>query len=371
MRVLHIIDSCGMYGAEIMLLNLMSEQVKMGLEPILASIGEPAIREKMLETEAANLGLRVRAFRILPGPNFAGALTILRYARQEGVDLLHSHGYKGNIFFGLLPKLVRGLPLVSTVHGWTWTGGISRMMLYERLDALALSGADRIVLVSEQMLHHPRLRSTPLHKLVVVENGIAENDDRDGLGLDERIIDFCGQGITIGAIGRLSREKGLTALLETVASLAAQGRDIRLVVLGEGGGRNDLESMTGTLGIEGRVLLPGYVREAKRYLAFFSIFAMPSLTEGLPIVLLEAMQAGVPIVATRVGGIPGVLNGGECGYLIEPDSCTALERGILDVMDNPREAAKRVHKARQRVIDTYSSRIMAEKYGQVYRDILC
>ena len=129
MKVLHVIDSGGLYGAEVMLLNLMSEQVAMGLEPILASIGDPGITEKPLETEAIRRGLPVKVFRMRPGPNVWGALKILRFARSELVGLLHSHGYKGNILFGLMPRMLRRIPMVATVHGWTWTGGISRMGL--------------------------------------------------------------------------------------------------------------------------------------------------------------------------------------------------------------------------------------------------
>ncbi|MBU5638124.1 glycosyltransferase [Geomonas sp. Red69] len=370
MKILHVIDSGGLYGAETMLLNLMREQVALGLEPILASIGEPGCLEKQIEREGARLGLRVQTFRMRPGPNPAGVLSILRYARREGVDLLHSHGYKGNIFFGLLPRCLRRLPLVSTVHGWTWTGGLNRMLLYERLDALALNGADRVVLVSAVMLQHPRLRSLATGTTAIVENGIAGPGEPDQEELDPALVSFITGGCTIGALGRLSPEKGFDLLLEALAALVAGGLDLRLVILGEGGERGGLEAAARRLGVADRLLMPGYLRDGKRYIPMFGVFAMPSRTEGLPMVLLEAMQAGVPIVASRVGGIPGVLQEGNCGVLVEPGSSAALADGIRAVLGNPAQAAQRVAAAGAMVAERFSSRAMAQKYLSIYAGLV-
>ena len=98
MKILHIIDSGGLYGAEMVLLNLVAEQIKLGLEPTIASIGEKGIVEKPLETEVIKRGFKLKKFRMQPGPDYMGASKILRFAKQEYFDLMHSHGYEGNIF---------------------------------------------------------------------------------------------------------------------------------------------------------------------------------------------------------------------------------------------------------------------------------
>jgi hypothetical protein len=116
MKILHIIDSGGLYGAEVMLLNLVAEQIKLGLDPTIASIGEKHIGEKPLETEALKRGFKLRKFSMYPGPNYPGALKILRFAHGAGIHILHSHGYKGNILFGLMPRKIRNLPLIATIH---------------------------------------------------------------------------------------------------------------------------------------------------------------------------------------------------------------------------------------------------------------
>jgi glycosyltransferase involved in cell wall biosynthesis len=373
-KILHIIDSGGFYGAEVVLLNLMSEQAAMGLEPILASIGDRLTAVKPVEDEARRRGLRVQTFRMRSGLNIAGGLEVLRFAWREQVDLLHSHGYKGNILFGFIPRKLRRIPMVATVHGWTWTGGMTRMMVYEWLDSRSLAHLDRVVLVNRAMKGHAGLRHRARLPLEVVANGIPVGDQphpqATGLALDGEIRDFCSEGQVIGAIGRLSIEKGFGFLLEAVAGLVAQGRDLRLVLLGHGDQHKKLKDMAAELGIEGRVLMPGYVDEAKNYLPLFQVFVMSSLTEGLPMVLLEAMLAGVPIVASRVGGIPDVLQDGLAGLLVEPGSAETLKLAIADVMARPLEAEGRVRAARQRVRQEFSSQTMAAHYQDIYAAVL-
>jgi len=388
LKVLHIIDSGGLYGAEVMLLNLIAEQIKLGLYPTIASIGEKHIKEKFLETEALKRGFKVKKFRMFPGPNIAGALKLLRYAQRNGFDLLHSHGYKGNVAFGLMPGKFRKIPIVSTVHGWTSTTGISKNRIYEILDAWSLCYVDVVVLVSNAMKSHSRLKSLNGNNIHVIPNGIPIPDStvtqfNDSTThpfnqsstqfnnltiqqLDKEIVDFCSQGFTIGSIGRLSTEKGYKYLIEALSLLVKNGIDTRLVIIGEGYERGLLEEFIAQLGLKDRILLPGYRNNAKHYIPYFKAFVISSLTEGLPITLLEAMQAKTPIIATRVGGIPEVLQNGDASLLVKPCNPEALVEEIIKIYNNGTFAQKIVEAAYQRVITNYSSKAMAQKYLDLY-----
>lgn len=371
MKVLHIIDSGGLYGAEMVLLNLVAEQIKQGLDPTIASIGERGIKEKPIEAEALKRGFQVRKFRMAPGPNIAGAFEILGYAHKERFDLMHSHGYKGNILFGFMPKRVRKVPLVSTLHGWTSTIGLSKIRLYEWLDAKSLRFIDAVVLVNKGMLDNPRLKKVRGVKFHIVNNGIPLDQSTDLTiqrfdALDKTIIEFCQRGYTIGSIGRLSKEKGYDFLIEALARLVKDCVDARLVIIGEGPERVCLEKLAEELGIADCVLLPGYREDAKRYLPLFSIFVLPSLTEGLPMTLLEAMHAGVPIVATRVGGVPDALDDGEAGALVKARDSGALAKAIGSLAKDPSLASRLVEKAYDRVEECYSSERMAKEYLELY-----
>jgi glycosyltransferase involved in cell wall biosynthesis len=371
MKVLHIIDSGGLYGAEVMLLNLMEEQRRMGLEPILASICDPGIPEKPLEAEAARRGLRVERFRMRPGPNIAGAMKVLQFARNEKADILHSHGYKGNILFGLMPRWIRRIPMVTTLHGWTWTGGWSRMALYEWLDRLSLRFIDRVVVVSEAMRAKVGIKN-----VYVVNNGIpmdttSPTDPIDSTdSIDAEIVSFCNGGYIIGSIGRLSPEKGYDILLRAISEVSESVPEIRLVILGEGGERGYLEVEVKRLGLEGKVLMPGYVANASRFLPLFKVFVLSSITEGLPMVILEAMLAGVPIIATRVGGIPEMLDNGKAGALVAPYDPRDIYNKLKLTMEKQDFRNNLIKNGKRFVANNFTSIQMNTKYKQIYSDLL-
>ena len=369
MRILHVIDSGGLYGAENMLLTLTAEQLQMGIRPVIASIGLPGELEKPLENEARRRGVEVQAFRMRPGPNLFGALRILRFAKRRDVKLLHAHGYKANILFGLLLSGVRRLPMVSTVHGWTGIGRSGRMRLYEWLDAHSLKCVDRVVLVDSAMAACSHLQLIR-DRCLVVNNGLSGEPDDEPVSLDKRIADFCRDGFTLCAIGRLSAEKGFDLLLDALRAAVDRYPDLRLVIFGEGELRQALEQQVRDLRLQGRVLLVGFLPDARDYLMLCRGFVLSSLREGLPIVILEAMRAGVPIIATRVGGVPEALAEGEAGLLVEAGSSWALGEAIVQLREEGAFGEKRVAAASLRVRNHYSGRAMARHYQEVYAGLL-
>lgn len=369
MKVLHIIDSGGLYGAEVMLLNLMEEQVKLGVDPILASIGELNSPEKPIEEKALKKGLAVRKFRMRPGPNLLGALRILRYAWEQDVDLLHSHGYKGNILFGFIPKCFRKLPLVSTVHGWTSTVGFTKMKVYEWFDFISLCFIDVIVLVHRAMKEHPKLAGREKLNIRVVNNGIVINEQTNAvrkINLDSEIISLCKSGFTIGAVGRLSPEKGFDNLLEAIKIIRNKRDDVRLIVIGEGRQRTELERKVVKLDLSDHVFLAGFKENARDYIPYFDLFVLSSLSEGLPMIVLEVMDARVPIVSTKVGGVPEVLGFGEYGLLVGHATGIELSDGIMQIITDPEKGKNMAEGAKLNLEKHYSSAIMAKQYVDIY-----
>lgn len=372
LRILHVIDSGGMYGAEKVLVNLVSEQMRMGLHPEIVSIGDKGIKEKPLEQKARKMGLPLSVFRMRPGPNLFGAIYLRNHAVRNGFDLYHSHGYKGNILLGALPAKVRRLPLVSTLHGYTNTGGFNKMRLYEWLDRVILNRLDGVVLVSPTMLTHPKLAILNKSKCHVIENGIdgwIEDETSPELN-SSHVAEFCKDGFIIGAVGRLSREKGFDYLIEAFSKIAGKFSRTKLLILGEGGMRRSLEEKIHSFGLQARVLMPGYVRDAAQYMQFFDVFVLSSITEGLPVTLLEAMQAGKPVVSTRVGAMKELVHDGENGLLVEPFDSSALARAIERFCRDEKFLRNSGEKAKQEAGQKYSSKRMALEYHSLYRKIL-
>lgn len=371
MKILHIIDSGGLYGAEVMLLNLAREQLNLGMDVLIASIGEKHIDEKPFEKEARKRGLNVKIFRMIPGPNIAGALEVLRYAMKQGVNILHSHGYKGNILFGFIPLKFRKLPMLSTLHGYTSLSGFSRMRVYESLDLISHRHIEQIVLVNEGMLTHPKLKNRKGIKYQVINNGIPvfEENEKETKPQHSGVLEkFCEKRkFIVGSIGRLSTEKGYNFLIEALSIVRKKGVDAGLVLIGEGYGRESLEQLIRRHELKDDVLMPGYFGDAKAYLSFFNIYVISSLTEGLPITLLEAMQAKVPIIATEVGGIPMVLGNGKSGCLVPPGKPESLADAIIEMYSNEKVAKEMVENAYKNVIQNYSSQQMAKEYFELYK----
>jgi glycosyltransferase involved in cell wall biosynthesis len=371
MRVLHTIDSLGIYGAETVLLNLAAEQQRRGERPVVLSIGNSRATEKAIEVEARRRRIECVPLRMRDGLNLAGGMQIARIAQTCGVDVIHSHGYKSNILLALLPRRARKIPVVTTLHGWTAKSPWSKLGVYRMLDQRLLSRLDAVVVVNEHMLRLPALARLE-RTAQAIANGVTihEAAPADGHeGLAKEIAALRSRHPTLlGVVGRLSPEKNVSALIEALHQLANSHPGVGLVVLGAGSDLERLERSITQLGLTGRVLLGGYVANARDYLPQFDLLVIPSLTEGLPMILLEAMAARVPVISTRVGDIPAVLGG--LGALVEPGDVQGLANAIDGALHSLPERRALAAQAAERVASRYSASAMADRYSQVYQSVV-
>ena len=374
MRILHLIHSEGIYGAEAILLYLAREQ-QHGHEPLIGSIRDPGTVETPFEALARSWGLPVVPIRIAPRPTPSVIASLLRTVRAQSPDVVHSHGYKPNILLGVLPRARRGA-MLTTLHGWTNVRRFSRMWLYEQLDRLALSRLDAVVLVARHMLRLRAVRGVPAAKLRVIENGIpplavrrADLARRGAGPLPATLLEFMARRPTLVAIGRLSPEKDFVLLLEGFARARVRaGTDPQLLIVGEGPQRGLLTERIAVLGLSAVVRLAGYVDGADRLLEHASGFVMSSITEGLPLVLLEAMQWRVPVVATAVGAIPELLDSGRRGRLVAAGDLAALTQALQSLMSSDADTTS-VAAAADAVAERYASARMAQEYLSAYAAI--
>ena len=376
MRILHLIHSEGVYGAELILLYLAREQQQRGHEPLVGSIRDPGTDQTPFEALAHSWGLPVVRIRVAPRPTPGVVRSLLRTIRAAAPDVLHSHGYKPNILLGALPGRLRG-PMLATLHGWTAARTFSALWLYERLDRLSLRRIDSVVVVARCMLELSALQGVAPSRRQVIENGIPPREVRlvdlaaRGVApLPDELVEFTVRQPTLVAIGRLSPEKGFTLLLEAFARARSQsGSAHRLLIIGEGPEHQALADRIVALRLAGIVRLAGYVDGADRLLARAAGFVMSSLTEGMPLVLLEAMQWRVPILAPAVGAIPELLDEGRCGRLVAPHDLAALTDGLQSLMSGDCSSGEAIASACQAVSGRYTSARMAEEYLAAYAAI--
>ena len=378
MKILHVIDSGGLYGAEVMLINLASAQLELGISIVIGSIRKPNSAEKAIETEARLRGIDICEFPMRPGINLAGARRILHYARTEKFDIIHSHGYKSNILLGFVPFWLRRIPIVTTLHGWTSTEKWTKIRVNEELDALSLRCVDKIVLVNRGMLDKKKVQCLPSDKLHIIDNGIEIEEKEKSVSANNysettfsEISKFCSKGLVVASIGRLSKEKGFNYLIQAIHLLRHKyDQKVRLMLIGDGKLRQELQEQAEHLGLTDFFLITGYFINAKTLLDFVDVYVISSLTEGLPITLLEAMASKTSIVATRVGGIPYVIENGKEGLLVPPTNAEKLAIAIQTMINEDLLRKNLIENAYAKVINNYNHRKMAKKYSDLYCKVL-
>jgi glycosyltransferase involved in cell wall biosynthesis len=173
-------------------------------------------------------------------------------------------------------------------------------------------------------------------------------------------------GPVIGAVGRLSPEKGFDLVIRALCDMP----DATLVVVGDGSERSRLQALARELGLSDRVELVGWSDEPRRYLPGFDAFVLPSRQEGFPLAVVEAMLAGLPVVAADVGSVGEAVLDGETGFLVPPDDADALAAGLRQVLDHP-ELGRRLGSAgRARAVERFTAEAMARAFEDLYREIL-
>ena len=372
MKVLHLIDSGGLYGAERMLLTLVAEQIKQGLEPMILSAGEQGIHQKPLEIEAEKLGLPLVVWRMTPGLNYSETRKICEWAEHWGVELVHSHGYKFNILMSLFGRFSRKVPVVSTLHGYVHAPRFSRMWVYELLDRLAISRLDGVVMVGAAMKKELSTGLIRPRRLTTIRNGLAVDDTQRKVSepLPEALEEFFSthEPVILG-VGRLSKEKGFSHLIDSFREIKQSAPKAGLLIVGDGMLRKDLEDQVARLGLGSDVCLPGYCDNVLALMARSSVLVISSSTEGLPITLLEAMAVRLPVVSTDVGEISFVLDEGDSGVLVK-DPASELVDAIELVLNETEATHRKTEHAFHKVSGELSARSMAEQYLRVYNGVV-
>jgi glycosyltransferase involved in cell wall biosynthesis len=367
LRILHVIDSGGLYGAERVLLTLGSECKRLGHEIFVGTIVAPQDEGDPLGEAAVRQGLEHITFHMRDGVNIRGLREILAFAREHRIDVIHSHGYKANVLLALAPRWLRPCAMVCTLHGWTAVGKLSKMSGYEWLEKRLVGRFDSVVVVSEAIRDRlPRSR-TPVR---LVRNGISNPAGMTGRPPASAKVP--GEpALNILTAGRLSHEKGYDLLIRAVASLKERGTPVAVTIAGEGSKRAELEQQIADAGLSSQVRLPGYIDKLDSLFHEADVFVLCSRTEGLPMVLLEAMGRGVPVIATAVGQVPEVLGHGECGRLVPPGDSEALAEAIRAHVDEPPQRVNdMIERAFSRVGREYSAAAMSSAYCDVYRGCL-
>jgi len=365
MRIVHLMASPFYGGPERQMLGL-AKHLPREVESVFVSFAERGLAEVFLE-EARHAGFEAIALR----HNVPRLLACIREIADEllrlKADLLCTSGYKPDVL-GWRAARRAGIPVVSISHGWT--GATWRVRGYEKLDKIVLRWMDAVVCVSKAQADKARAVGVPNEKLTTIQNGIGDDAfvEADPAVRAEMLGYFAQRPRwLIGAAGRLSPEKGFGILIEAAALVVQNRPDAAFVLFGEGPLRSDLKRAIDERGLQGRFVMAGFRKELGRFLPCLDLGVMSSFTEGLPVALLEMGAAGVPSVATAVGGIPEVIEDGVSGSLVPPGNASALAQSIIALLGNESQRIAMGREARDRVRRDFSFTAMSQRYHELFR----
>lgn len=331
------------------------------------------------EEEARARGAHVilLPMRRMPGlfSDFSTFLALRRLLRQGDFDILHTHMSKAALLGGLLGVVMPKLRVVNTAHNLGFIAMPARwkklvFWVYDRL--ISSTGIDATVTVSQTVADIAgQARLIPRRRLHVIRNGIrlVPFDRR----LAEAAPDAAGLsagGPIILSVARLVWFKGLDTAIDAMARLRDAHPEARLMLVGDGELHGALAAQAATLGVSDRVIFAGERTDVPALLKIADLFVLPSVSEGLPISLLEAMAARLPIVATRVGGIPELVVEGVTGALVEPGDAPALAAAISRYLDDPAQMRAAGQAGRDRLTAQFSQAAMVRQTEALYGNLL-
>lgn len=300
---------------------------------------------------------------------WAAVREIAAHLENFEADVLCCHGYKANIL-GRLAARRRKIPVVAVARGWT--GESFKVRLYERLDRFHLRWMDRVVCVSEAQATKVRRAGVRPDRIRVIYNAIDpsrfhEPDER----YRAKLLRYFRQPRThvIGAAGRLSPEKGFSVLVSAAERVLREHPLAGFVLFGEGPERAALQQQINAAGLGQSFVLAGFRADLDRILPHFDLLVLPSYTEGLPNVVLESFGAGVPVVATAVGGTPEVIDDGASGYLVPPGNADTMAERIGTALDNADELPEMGRMGRLCVQEKFGFAMQAHLYRELFAEL--
>jgi glycosyltransferase involved in cell wall biosynthesis len=327
----------------------------------------PGLAERLARAEVAWIQVPHLRRPVHPIADCRALSQLRRAIRTIRADIVHTHSSKAG-FLGRLAARMAGVPrIVHTPHGHIFEGYFSPLCTraFIALERLAARWTDRIVTLSdEEARDHLRHGIGRPDQFVTIPSGV----DLDLVTAAPPVRPLSG-GPVIGAVARLVPIKGLQYLIEAAPAILRRAPGARFLLVGEGEMRPALEAQARALGLGDRIAFTGFRPDASSLLAGMDVFVLPSLNEGMGRVLVMAMALGKPIVATRVGGVPELLGGGEAGMLVPPRDSAALAEAVsLLLQDRDRAAA--LAEAGRRRVPRYSVEAMLDSLAALYREVM-
>lgn len=364
-NLLHLKTSANIGGAEVML-TYWPKYLDKDKFSQFAIFAEDGLFIKIME----GLGTGVLCLPDLMSiKGFAIVPKLVSFIKEKKIDIIHAHGARVNLW-GSFASLLTAIPIISTEHSIDLWRNSSRV--FNLVDKFSAKINKFRVGVSPAVCEMLRMNGVASEKVLCIENGIDLERFNTSIDIQAKKAEF---GIlntekVIGTVGRLVEQKGHKYLIDAFKELQSKAKDLRLLIVGDGPLRKVLEEQTKRLAIDGKVIFAGQREDIPELLKVIDIFVLPSLTEGLPLALLEAMASEKPIVASNVSGIPYVLDDKLNGFLVPPKQHSMFAETMAYLIQNPDIAKKIASAAKCKAYEKYNAKDMIKQYQLLYNKLL-
>ena len=383
-KILRVIARLNMGGPALHVAYLTEGLTKRGYDTTLVS-GSLARGEDSMAFVADARGVEVVRIdelgrEISPLRDLLATIRLAKLIRLERPQILHTHTAKAGTV-GRVAALLAGSRkppiIVHTFHGHVLRGyfGPLRSLFFRLLERRLAAGTTALIAVSPQVRDDlVALGVAPRERFVVIRLGI-ELDERvapelNGRGESRRYLGIPGDRFAVGWIGRMTAVKRTDDVLIAFKRLRDGGVDAVLCMVGDGPDRLQLEQRAHELGVARNTVFLGYQEDVAQFYAAFDALVLPSGNEGTPVSVIEALAAELPVVATRVGGVPDVVRDGEDGFLVEAGATDDLADRLAQLAGDPALRARMGKQGRERVLPRYAVERLVEDIDELYRSLL-
>jgi glycosyltransferase involved in cell wall biosynthesis len=374
-KIIHVIARLNVGGAALSVLELAAAQQRLGHEVLIVA-GQIPPGEASMEHVAQELGvdyvhLPSLQREVSPVADLAATRALRALIRRRRPDVVHTHTAKAGTTGRVAARFAgdaQPSAIVHTYHGHVLTGYFSkrRERAYRTVERVLATITDRLIAVSDEVRDDlVALGIAPASKFAVVPYGFDLDRRLNGDGSKRAALD-AGDAFVIGWAGRFTEIKRPLDLVRT----AAKVEGAVLVLAGDGELRDEVAELARTLGIEDRVRFLGYVDDIGEWYAAFDAFLLTSLNEGTPVVAIEAMASGVPVVATDAGGTRTVVDDGETGFLVPIGDVDALAERLQRLRDDPELRTRFAETGRTRTRERFSTQRMLDDVERLYEEVL-
>ena len=370
----YLIDGLSMGGAERLMVPILKHLSRDHFEPYVCALqskdGNP------MAEEIRGLGIPVECLHLKRLRDPGAIPGLVQYLRGIGANLVHTQLEAANILGNISAKLLR-LPSVCTIHVMPALDVKTKTKLHQRVEWFVLRHfCDRVISVSEEARqYHIKISSTSTQQVTTIYNGI---DLSAFLNMDyahERHAVRAELGIPPDAnvlvtVAVLRPPKGIQFMIHALPAILASCPNTYYLIVGDGSYHGALLEEVGKADVKGRVIFAGMRRDVPGLLAASDVFVLPTLTEALPTVLAEAMAAKLPIVASRVGGIPEMIANGQNGLLLPPEDVDGLAKACIHLLENPEKRLDMGEEGWKTVNRKFSIDRQVEQLKELYLDQL-